>query len=143
MLEVLLIKDRPGDMRLNQAKIKAVGLDKRIRMGEVGSGQAAFDYLAQEAPFELVELPDLIFLDLDIPRREGFETLETIKTDKFFRSIPIVVLSASKAKEDMIRAYSLNANSYMKKPKDPDQFIQAIEGIISYWEINQLPNLRV
>jgi two-component system, chemotaxis family, response regulator Rcp1 len=130
-IEILLVEDSPGDIRLTQEVLKEGKVYNHLNV--VQDGVQAMAFLHKEPPYEDTPLPDLILLDLNLPRRNGQEVLELIKADEKLRRIPVVVLTTSRAEEDIIRAYDLHANCYIAKPIDLDHFIQVIKSIEEFW----------
>jgi len=138
-IEILLVEDNPGDVRLTQEAFR----DAKVRneMVVVGDGLEAMAYLKQENEYIHAIRPDLILLDLNLPRMNGFEVLDAIKVDESLKRIPVVVLTTSQAEQDIIRSYDLHANAYVTKPVDLEQFIVAIRAIESFWlEIVKFPD---
>ena len=130
-IEILMVEDNPGDVRLTREAFK----DGRVwnRMHVVEDGVAALDFLYRRPPFGAAPRPDIILLDLNLPRMDGREVLATIKADASLRLIPVVVLTTSQAEEDVLRAYRLNANCYVTKPVDLEQFIRIVQAIEDFW----------
>lgn len=130
-LEILLVEDNPGDVRL----IKEAFRDSP----SVGSfqvtvdGEAAIDYLSKVGENGLNPRPDMIFLDLNLPKKNGLEVLEEIKSNPLLRSIPIVVLTTSNSEEHIYRCYNLNANCYITKPVEFDEFMNVVKVIETFW----------
>jgi len=140
-IEILLVEDNPGDVRLTQEAFR----DAKVRneMVVVGDGLEAMAYLKQENKYAHATRPDLILLDLNLPRMNGFEVLDAIKADESLKRIPVVVLTTSQAEQDIIRSYDLHANAYVTKPVDLEQFIVAIHAIENFWlEIVKFPDGR-
>jgi CheY-like chemotaxis protein len=138
-IEILLVEDNPGDVRLTQEAFR----DAKVRneMVVVGDGLEAMAYLKQENKYAHATRPDLILLDLNLPRMNGFEVLDAIKVDESLKRIPVIVLTTSQAEQDIIRSYDLHANAYVTKPVDLEQFIVAIQAIESFWlEIVKFPD---
>jgi two-component system, chemotaxis family, response regulator Rcp1 len=139
LIEILLVEDNPGDVRLTQEALR----DAKVRnnMGVAIDGVEALAYLRQEGEFAKAFRPDLILLDLNLPRKNGFELLDIIKGDNNLRRIPVVILTTSQAEQDVIRSYNLHANAYVTKPVDLEQFVKVIKSIEGFWlEIVKLPN---
>jgi chemotaxis family two-component system response regulator Rcp1 len=130
-IEILLVEDNPGDIRLTIEVLK----DAKVRnnMCTVSDGAAALAYLRREGDYADTPRPDLILLDLNLPKKDGREVLAEIKTDANLRRIPVVVLTVSKDEEDILKAYDLYANCYITKPIDLDQFINVIRTIKEFW----------
>jgi len=137
-IEILLVEDSPGDVRLIQEAMK----DARVRniMAVAGDGVEAMDYLRRRGAFVRVSRPDLILLDLNLPRKNGFEVLKEIKNDPLLKSVPVIVLTTSQSEQDIVKSYELYANAYISKPVDLDQFLAAVKVIEDFWlEIVRLP----
>jgi CheY-like chemotaxis protein len=130
-IEILLVEDNLGDARLTQEALRDARV--RNRLNHVRDGVEALAYLRREEPFAGAPRPDIILLDLNLPRKDGREVLAEIKRDDRFRRIPVVVLTVSQADEDILRAYNLNANCYIAKPMDLDQFIKVVRSIEEFW----------
>ncbi len=137
-IEILLVEDNPGDVRL----IKEVFKDAKIynSMQVAFDGEAALQILRKEGVYENSSRPDLILLDLNLPKKDGREVLKEIKVDEELKCIPVVILTTSNAEEDLIETYKMNANCYITKPVDLDQFINVVESIENFWlSIVKLP----
>lgn len=130
-VNILLIEDNPGDVRLTQEAFKEGRLPVNLQV--VMDGVEAMKYLRKEAPYEKMVTPDLILLDLNLPKRDGREVLQDIKTDKFLKRIPVVVLTTSNAEQDILKSYNLYVNSYINKPVDFDKFFDTIQKIEDFW----------
>jgi CheY-like chemotaxis protein len=130
-IEILLVEDNPGDARLTLEVFKEAKVINNITV--TGDGVEALAYLRREARYANSVRPDLILLDLNLPRKDGREVLAEIKTDKHLMKIPVVVLTTSAAEEDIARAYSRHANCYITKPVDLDQFLRVVQSIESFW----------
>ena len=130
-IEVLLVEDDPGDVLMTQEAFEEHKLRNRLTV--VSDGAEALAYLRQEGKYETAVLPDLILLDLNLPRRDGREVLEEIKRDEKLRRIPVVVLTTSQADEDILRSYQLHANAYVTKPVDFDRFIAVVRQIDEFF----------
>lgn len=136
---LLLIEDNPGDVRLTQEAIKEGKKD--IHLEVVMDGVEAIKYLRKQAPYEDKPTPDIILLDLNLPKWDGREVLREIKTDEFLKRIPVLVLTTSNAEQDVINCYDLHANCYINKPVDFDRFFEIIRKIEDFWlDITILPN---
>lgn len=137
-IDILLVEDNPGDVRLTQEALKEGKVLNTLNV--VGDGMAALEYLRRLGPYETVQRPDLVLLDLNLPKKDGREVLEEIKMDPKLKRIPVVVLTTSKAEEDILKTYNLHANCYITKPVDLDQFIRVVESIEGFWlNIVKLP----
>ncbi|MDY6959217.1 MAG: response regulator [Halobacteriota archaeon] len=130
-IDVLLVEDNPGDIRLTEEAFKEGVM--HINLHVVTDGVEATKFLKREGEYTDAPSPDLILLDLNMPRKNGREVLEEIKADENLRRIPVVILTTSKAEEDIIRSYDLHANCFITKPVDMDQFIEVIKFIEGFW----------
>jgi two-component system response regulator len=130
-IEVLLVEDDPGDVLLIQ---EAFADNKvRNRLHSVSDGVDALRFLRREGEYADAPRPDLILLDLNLPRKDGREVLEEIKSDEILKRIPVVVLTTSKAEEDVVRTYNLHANCYVTKPVDLEKFMVVVKSIDVFW----------
>ena len=130
-LGVLLVEDDPGDVLIAKEALHAGHVDSRLEV--VPDGVEALAYLRNEGQYADAPRPDLILLDLNLPRMDGRELLAKIKTDPDLRRIPIVVLTTSKAERDVLESYDLHANCYITKPVDVDAFFAVVRSIDSFW----------
>jgi chemotaxis family two-component system response regulator Rcp1 len=138
-IEILLVEDNPGDVRLTLEVLKDARVRNNIRM--VSDGVAALAYLRHEGDYADAPRPDLILLDLNLPKKNGREVLAEIKTDPALRRIPVVVLTVSKDEEDILKAYDLYANCFITKPINLEQFITVVRSIEDFWlTIVKLPH---
>jgi two-component system, chemotaxis family, response regulator Rcp1 len=130
-VEILLVEDNPGDARLTQEALK----DGRVynKLTVVPDGVEAMAFLKREGRYATAPQPDLILLDLTLPKKDGRQVLQEIKADERLRRIPVVVLKSSSAEQDVLRSYGLHANCYVTKPVDLDQFIAAVKAIENFW----------
>lgn len=139
LIEVLMVEDNPDDVDLTREALREV--KAYVNMQVASDGIQALAILRHEGKYADAPRPNLILLDLNLPRMDGRELLAEIKNDLALRRIPVVVVTTSQSEEDIFRAYDLHANSYVTKPVDLDQFIRAIRGIEGYWlTIVKLPN---
>ena len=130
-IEILLVEDSPSDTDLT---VEALGSGKVAnRLSIVEDGVLAMEFLRRQGRYANAPRPDLILLDLNLPRKDGREVLAEVKADATLRNIPIVVLTTSQAEQDVLRAYSLHANCYVTKPVEFGQFIEVIRGIEDFW----------
>lgn len=137
-LDVLLVEDDPGDALLIQEVFEHGGLERHLTI--VGDGVEAMDYLHRRGEFADATRPDLVLLDLNLPRRGGREVLAEIKSDPGLSHIPVVVLTTSSAEEDVLRAYAHHANAYVTKPLDWEKFTAAVRGVERFFtEVVRLP----
>jgi len=130
-VEILLVEDSPSDTELTVEALKEAKI--RNHLSHVEDGVQALEFLRRQGPFTDAPRPDLIMLDLNLPRKDGREVLAEIKSDKDLKSIPVVVLTTSRAEQDILRAYQLNANCYITKPVDFEQFLAVVRSIESFW----------
>ena len=141
---VLLVEDNPDDVHLTQHAFKK--LEQKVKLQVVNDGVQALDYLHPRGSYtnrNTSPLPSLILLDLKMPRVNGLEVLQQIRSHKLTQFIPVVILTSSKEEQDIIDCYSLNANSYIRKPIDFEQFSRAIQVIVEYWLIlNDIPTVK-
>jgi two-component system, chemotaxis family, response regulator Rcp1 len=126
-----MVEDSPGDVRLTQEALREAKVRNNFHVAR--DGVEALSFLRREGEFADVPRPDLILLDLNMPRMDGREVLQEIKSDQDLRVIPVVILTTSKAEEDIIRSYQLNANCYITKPVDLDQFMKVVRSIEDFW----------
>jgi chemotaxis family two-component system response regulator Rcp1 len=137
-IEILLVEDSLGDVRLIQEALQEAKV--RNRMSVVNDGVEALAYLHKQGNYTRAVRPGLILLDLNLPRKNGFEVLQEIKVDEDLRRIPVVVLTTSQAEQDIVKSYELFANAYISKPVDLNQFLAVIKAIEDFWlEIVRLP----
>ena len=130
-IEILLVEDNPADIRLAQEAFK----DAKVRniLHTVGDGVEAMAFLRRQGKYAEVGRPDLILLDLNLPKKDGREVLAEIKTDERLKLIPVVILTVSKDEEDILKTYNLHANCYITKPIDFEQFMKVVKGIEEFW----------
>src|SRR6185503_6916726 len=126
-VEILLVEDNPGDVRLAVEALRDAKVHNNLT--SVTDGEEALEYLRREGKYGEAPRPDLILLDLNLPRKDGREVLSEIKQDPTLKRIPVVVLTTSQAEEDILKAYNLSANCYISKPVDLDQFIKVVRSI--------------
>jgi two-component system, chemotaxis family, response regulator Rcp1 len=131
LIEILLVEDNPGDVRLTQEALRESKVLNNLAVAK--DGVEALQMLRREGPYASQARPDLILLDLNLPRKDGREVLMEIKADAILRRIPVVVLTTSEAEGDVLRAYDLGANCYIVKPVDLDQFIHVVHTIEGFW----------
>lgn len=138
MVEILLIEDNPGDIRLVKEVFKDAKLNNNLQVAL--DGEEAIKMLRQEGEYFKAPRPDLILLDLNLPKKNGREVLREIKEDDKLKCIPVVILTTSNAEEDLIETYKRDANCYITKPVDLDEFIKVVKSIQNFWlEIVKLP----
>lgn len=137
-VEILLVEDSPGDVRLTLEGLRDAKVSNHVQV--VADGAQAMALLRREGDYADAPRPDLILLDLNLPRKDGREVLAEIKRDPDLASTPVVIMTASDAEEDVLRAYDLHANCYVTKPIDLEQFIRVIKEIEDFWlTIVELP----
>jgi len=132
-IEILLVEDNPADVDLTQETLAYAKIRNRLHV--VTDGEEALAFLRREGRYAQAIRPDLILLDLNLPRKDGREVLEELKADADLRSIPVVVLTSSDAEKDVVRSYDLGANCYVTKPVDLDQFANVVRTIEDFWFI--------
>ncbi len=138
-IEILLVEDNPGDARLAKEALRDSKLLNNLYIAE--DGVEAINFLQKKEKYISAKRPDLIILDLNLPRKDGREVLADIKADESLKRIPVVVLTISKAEEDILKSYNLHANCFITKPIDLDQFIKVVKSIEDFWfSIVRLPN---
>ncbi len=130
-VEILLIEDNPGDIRLTQEALKDGKVKNNLHV--VCDGEEATDFLFKRNKHTNAPRPDLIILDINLPKKNGKEVLAEIKTDQNLKSIPVVILTMSKAEEDIIKTYNLHANCFITKPLDLDKFFDVVKTIEEFW----------
>jgi two-component system, chemotaxis family, response regulator Rcp1 len=137
--EVLLVEDNPGDVFLTQEAFREGQV--RLRLSVVGDGEEALRYLRREGPFEDAPRPDLVLMDLNLPKKDGRELLAELKQDVDLRQIPVIILTTSESQQDVWRAYKLHANCYLTKPLEVDSFMRKIKSIEDFWlSVARLPS---
>jgi chemotaxis family two-component system response regulator Rcp1 len=130
-VEILLVEDNPGDERLTREALKEGKVYNNFHW--VKDGVEAMEFLRRKGKYAGAPRPDIILLDLNLPKMDGREVLQAIKTDGDLKRIPVVVLTTSKAEEDVLRTYSLHANCYVTKPVDLEKFIVVVKSIDAFW----------
>ena len=130
-IEILLVEDNPGDERLTREALREGKVYHKLHW--VKDGVQAMEFLKQRGQYAKSPRPDIILLDLNLPKKDGREVLEEIKSDGSLRTIPVVVLTTSEAEEDILRSYRLHANAYVTKPVDFDRFIEVVRLIDDFF----------
>jgi two-component system, chemotaxis family, response regulator Rcp1 len=130
-IEILLVEDNPGDVRLTREALKDGKIVNNLHVAEDGVDALAF--LRREGKYHNAVRPELILLDLNLPKKDGREVLAEIKADEALKRIPVVILTSSAAEQDIVRSYNLHANCYVTKPVDLDQFINVVKSIEHFW----------
>ncbi|BBL71513.1 response regulator [Methylogaea oryzae] len=137
--EFLLVEDNPGDVRLTQEALYESKVRNNLNI--VGDGQEALAFLRREGKYADAPRPDVILLDLNLPKKDGREVLAEIKADPSLKRIPVVVITSSEAEQDIIKSYDLHVNCYVSKPMDLDQFVRVVQSIETFWlTIVKLPS---
>ncbi len=129
--DILLVEDNPGDVRLTKEALKDAKVLNEIYVAR--DGVEAMEFLNKQGSFKEAPTPDLILLDLNLPRKDGREVLAEIKKDPKLKRIPVVVLTTSKADEDIVKTYNLHANAYITKPVDLNRFVEIIHALEEFW----------
>lgn len=130
-IEVLLVEDNPGDVRLTREALKEAKVRNNVHVAS--DGVVALEFLRREGQFANAPRPDVVLLDLNLPRRSGHEVLHDIKSDERLRAIPVVILTSSQADEDIARSYQLAANAYVTKPVGLNEFLKVVRSIEHFW----------
>jgi len=140
-IEILLVEDNPGDVRLTREALKESKLNNNLHV--VMDGEAAMDFVCQRGEYADMPRPDLVLLDLNLPKKDGRQVLKEIKTDEDLGTIPVVVLTTSEADEDIVKTYNLHANAYITKPVGIEKFIDVVKSVKDFWfTIVKLPDER-
>jgi CheY-like chemotaxis protein len=130
-IEILMVEDNPGDVRLTVEALKHGKI--RNNFHTVEDGVEALAYLRRQGDYANAPRPDLVLLDLNLPKKNGREVLKEIKEDPDLKRIPVVILTVSQAEQDIVRSYNLHANCYITKPVDLDQFLEVVQSIENFW----------
>ena len=130
-IEILMVEDNPGDVRLTIEALKEGKV--RNNLFTVEDGEQAMKYLRREEPYQEATRPDLVLLDLNLPKKNGREVLAEIKDDPELKRIPVVILTVSTAEQDILKSYNLHANCYITKPVNLERFIEVVESIEDFW----------
>ncbi|MFC6731792.1 MULTISPECIES: response regulator [unclassified Haladaptatus] len=137
-IDILLVEDNPGDVRLTKEAFNEGQINNKLHV--VTDGEEALDFLYRRGEYESTIQPQLILLDLNLPKVDGLEVLEQLKSDPTLRHIPVVILTSSAAEEDIIKSYELHTNAYLTKPINPAEFISLVRTFELFWfEFVQLP----
>lgn len=132
LINILLVEDNPADVRLTQEALKEAA-NATTRLHVAGDGVEALEFLHKQGDFATAPRPDLMLLDLNLPRVDGRQVLATVKGDPDLRRIPVVVLTTSPSEDDILHAYDQHVNSYIRKPVDLDKFLDVLRAIDRYW----------
>jgi two-component system, chemotaxis family, response regulator Rcp1 len=130
-VDILLVEDSPGDVRLMQEALRDAKVINNLAV--VKDGVEALDFLRQKGQFSSAARPDVILLDLNLPRKDGREVLAEIKQDPDLKRIPVVVVTTSREEQDVLKSYNLHANCYVTKPVDLEQFVAVVKSIENFW----------
>ncbi|MGD0449475.1 MAG: response regulator [Candidatus Bathyarchaeia archaeon] len=130
-VDILLVEDNPGDVRLTKEALKDAKVLNEIYVAK--DGVEAMEFLHRQGKFAQAPMPDMILLDLNLPRKDGREVLAEIKKDPKLKHIPVIILTTSKADEDIIKTYNLHANAYITKPVDLNRFVEIIHALEEFW----------
>lgn len=130
-IEILLVEDNPGDVRLTKEAMKESKVLNKLSI--VKDGVEAMDYLRKKGNFSAAHRPDLILLDLNLPRKDGREVLAEVKEDPDLKRIPVVILTTSQDEKDILKSYNLHANCYIAKPVNLQQFLEVVKSIEDFW----------
>jgi chemotaxis family two-component system response regulator Rcp1 len=137
-VRILLVEDNPADVRLTREALKEAKVRNDIQVAP--DGEQAMDILHKAGKFHDAKRPDVILLDLNLPRKSGLEVLQEIKEDDELKRIPVVVITSSKAEQDIVRSYNLHANCFVTKPVDLNQFLEVVRSVEDFWlSIVRLP----
>lgn len=141
-LRILLVEDNPEDVLIAERSLMRGGMREVSELFVVRDGQQALDFLHRRGDYSDAPRPDLILLDLKLPKVNGHEVLAEIKSDGSLRRIPVIVLTVSEREEDMVKAYDSGASGYITKPPSSAEFAKVIETVLDYWRISELPPER-
>lgn len=130
-VDILLVEDNPGDVRLTIEALKEGKVNNNLHVA--GDGVEAMNFLRREGKYANAPRPDIILLDLNLPRKDGREVLTDIKRDDTLKAIPVVIMTTSKAEEDIVRSYKLHANCYITKPVGLEKFVEVVKSIEDFW----------
>ncbi len=130
-IEILLVEDNPADVRLTVEILKETKVRNNLTVA--GDGNEALELLRRTGRYTHAVRPDLILLDLDLPKKDGKQVLAEIKADPVLKRIPVVILTSSKAEEDVVKSYNLYANCYVTKPVDLEQFVKVVKSVEDFW----------
>ncbi len=137
--DFLLVEDNPGDVRLTQEALKSHKVQNNLHVAT--DGEEAMAFLRRQGKYANAPRPDIILLDLNLPKKDGREVLAEIKSDPNLKTIPVVIITSSEAEQDVIKSYNLNANCYVTKPVNLDQFIKVVQSVNDFWlTIVKLPS---
>ncbi|GAA0662193.1 response regulator [Natronoarchaeum mannanilyticum] len=129
--DILLVEDNPGDVRLTEEAFREGQIKNTLHV--VNDGVEALAFLRQRGEYAEAPRPDIVLLDLNLPRKDGDEVLDEIREDSDLEAIPVVVLTSSEAQEDIVQSYELKANAFLTKPVDPEEFIEVVRTFQEFW----------
>ncbi|MGM0592878.1 MAG: response regulator [Halobacteriota archaeon] len=129
--DILLVEDNPGDVRLTREAFKEGQIHNTLHV--TTDGTEALDFLHQRGDYADAPFPDIVLLDLNLPRKDGDEVLKEIRADPRLKYLPVIILTSSSAEEDIIKSYELQANAYLTKPVDPVEFIEVVKSFQQFW----------
>ncbi len=138
-VEILLVEDNPGDVRLTQEALNEGRISNKLHVAS--DGFEAMEFLTKSGNFKNATTPDLVLLDLNLPKMNGFEVLEKIKSDEQLKLIPVIILTTSQSEQDILTSYSMHVNCYVSKPVEYDSFMNVVKRIEDFWfEVVKLPS---
>jgi CheY-like chemotaxis protein len=138
-VQILLVEDNPADAELTERALNNSGYHHNLTVA--ADGEEAMSFLYGHGIYATASRPDLILLDLKLPKKDGLEVLEEIKTDPDLKVIPVIILTSSGAQNDLLKSYGLAANSYIRKPMNPRVFYKMISGVLDYWiKLSEIPS---
>jgi chemotaxis family two-component system response regulator Rcp1 len=138
-INILLVEDNPGDVELTEDALRRSKVTTRVSV--VNDGEDAMEYLRRQSSYQDESIPDLVLLDLNLPKKDGMEVLKEMREDPCLRHIPVVILTTSEAERDILASYKLGANCFISKPVDLNEFRKVVESIDDFWfTIVKLPN---
>lgn len=129
--DILLVEDNPGDVRLTEEAFKEGQISNTLHV--TTDGVEALDFLHQRGEYVDAPRPDIVLLDLNLPRKDGDEVLEEIRADPDLTHLPVIILTSSSAEEDIVQSYELQANAYLTKPVDPEEFVDVVKSFQQFW----------
>jgi len=129
--DILLVEDNPGDVRLTEEAFREGQIKNTLHV--VNDGVGAMEFLRQRGEYADAPRPDIVLLDLNLPRKDGDEVLDEIRDDPDLEALPVVVLTSSEAQEDIVQSYELQANAFLTKPVDPEEFIEVVRTFQEFW----------
>ncbi|HWA16029.1 MAG TPA: response regulator [Gemmatimonadales bacterium] len=138
-LDILLVDDNENDITLARKALGAVSFVNRLQV--VHDGLEALAYLRRQPPYQDATLPHIVLLDINMPRLNGFETLEAIKADPALRALPVIMLTVSSRDEDIIKSYRRGACTYVRKPLEFSEFVEAMQRLELYWSLGTIPKI--